>query len=118
MAAAGLQGRLGAMRSYFHSAMGLILAAAAAYVVAGETTTAARPNIVLIMADDMGFSGIGCYGSEIATPNLDRLAAEGLRFSRLYNGARCCPTRASLLTCLYAHQATPSDSVYSAVAVT
>jgi len=64
VAVAGLQGRLGAMRLYFHSAMGLILAAAAAYVVAGETKTAGRPNIVLIMADDMGFSGIGCYGSE------------------------------------------------------
>ena len=64
-----------------------------------------RPNIVLIMADDMGFSDIGCYGSEIATPNLDRLAAGGVRFSQFYNTARCCPTRASLLTGLYPHQA-------------
>ncbi|HDR90014.1 MAG TPA: arylsulfatase [Bacteroidetes bacterium] len=62
------------------------------------------PNIILIMADDMGFSDPGCYGSEIQTPNLDRLAENGLRFSRFYNGARCCPTRASLLTGLYAHQ--------------
>ena len=63
------------------------------------------PNIILIMADDMGFSDIGCYGSEIATPNLDRLAKGGLRFTQFYNGARCCPTRAALLTGLYAHQA-------------
>jgi arylsulfatase len=66
---------------------------------------AARPNIVIILADDMGFSDIGCYGSEIATPNLDRLAAGGLRFTQFYNTARCCPTRAALLTGLYSHQA-------------
>lgn len=64
-----------------------------------------HPNIILIMADDMGFADLGCYGSEIHTPNLDRLAENGIRFSRFYNGARCCPTRASLLTGLYAHQA-------------
>ncbi len=66
---------------------------------------AGRPNIVLIMADDMGYSDIGCYGGEIETPNLDRLAANGLRFTQFYNTARCCPTRASLLTGLYSHQA-------------
>ena len=64
----------------------------------------ARPNIVLIMADDMGFSDIGCYGGEIKTPNLDGLAAKGLRFRQFYNTARCCPTRASLMTGLYPHQ--------------
>jgi len=64
-----------------------------------------RPNIVVIMADDMGFSDLGCYGSEIETPHLDRLAAGGLRFTQFYNTARCCPTRASLLTGLYPHQA-------------
>ena len=64
-----------------------------------------RPNIVLIMADDMGFSDIGCYGGEIRTPNLDRLADSGLRFTHFHNTARCCPTRASLLTGLYPHQA-------------
>ncbi len=64
-----------------------------------------RPNIVLIMADDMGYSDIGCYGGEVNTPNINRLAAEGLRFSQFYNAARCCPTRASLLTGLYPHQA-------------
>jgi arylsulfatase len=64
-----------------------------------------RPNIVLIMSDDMGFSDLGCHGGEIATPNLDALAANGLRFTQFYNNARCCPTRASLLTGLYPHQA-------------
>ena len=65
----------------------------------------ARPNIVLIMADDMGYSDIGCYGGEIETPHLDRLAESGVRFSQFYNTGRCCPTRASLLTGLYSHQA-------------
>lgn len=64
-----------------------------------------RPNIVLILADDMGFSDIGCFGSEIKTPNLDKMAAKGIRFSQMYNSARCCPTRASLLTGLNPHQA-------------
>ena len=63
-----------------------------------------RPDIVLVLADDMGFSDIGCYGGEIDTPNLDRLAANGLRFSQFYNTARCSPSRASLLTGLHPHQ--------------
>ncbi len=66
---------------------------------------AKRPNIILIMADDMGYSDIGCYGGEIHTPNLDGLAAGGVRFTQFYNTARCCPTRASLMTGLYQHQA-------------
>src|SRR3954454_17195364 len=65
----------------------------------------ARPNIIVILSDDMGFCDLGCYGSEIQTPNLDALAAGGLRFTQFYNTARCCPTRASLLTGLYPHQA-------------
>jgi arylsulfatase A-like enzyme len=65
----------------------------------------ARPNIIIIMSDDMGWSDIGCYGGEINTPNLDALAQGGLRFAQFYNNARCCPTRASLLTGLYPHQA-------------
>ena len=65
----------------------------------------ARPNIAIILVDDMGFSDLGCYGSEIPTPNLDKLAARGLRFTQFYNTGRCCPTRASLLTGLYSHQA-------------
>ncbi len=64
-----------------------------------------KPNIVLIMSDDMGYSDIGCYGGEIETPNLNRLAENGIRFTQFYNTARCCPTRASLLTGLYPHQA-------------
>jgi len=64
-----------------------------------------RPNFLVIMADDMGFSDIGCYGSEISTPNIDRLAGEGVRFTQFYNCARCCPTRASLLTGLDNHRA-------------
>lgn len=64
-----------------------------------------RPNIIVIMVDDMGFSDIGCYGGEIETPNIDGLAAEGLRFKQFYNTGRCCPTRASLMTGLYPHQA-------------
>ncbi|MEX2594856.1 MAG: arylsulfatase [Anditalea sp.] len=64
-----------------------------------------RPNIILIMADDLGFSDLGCYGSEINTPNIDYLATNGVRFSSFYNPSRCCPTRASLLTGLYNHQA-------------
>jgi arylsulfatase len=65
---------------------------------------ASKPNIVLILNDDMGFSDIGCYGGEVETPNLDRLAAGGLRFSQFYNTARCSPSRASLLTGLHPHQ--------------
>jgi len=66
---------------------------------------AVKPNIVLILADDLGFADIGCYGSEIQTPHLDRLAERGLRFSQMYNSARCCPSRAALLTGLHPHQA-------------
>lgn len=63
-----------------------------------------RPNVLLILADDMGFSDAGCYGGEIATPNLDRLAAGGLRFTQFYNTARCWPTRSCILTGYYAQQ--------------
>ncbi len=65
----------------------------------------ARPNIIVILVDDMGWSDIGSYGGEIATPNLDKLAENGLRYSQFYNTSRCSPTRASLLTGLYPHQA-------------
>ena len=64
-----------------------------------------RPNMIVIMADDMGYSDLGAYGSEIETPNLDGLAQNGMRFTRFYNAARCCPTRASLLTGMYPHKA-------------
>ena len=61
------------------------------------------PNIVILLADDLGYSDIGAYGGEIQTPALDGLALDGLRFQRFYNGGRCCPTRASLLTGRYPH---------------
>ena len=81
---------------------------AAAVALAGpralRAAPADRPNIVLIMSDDMGFSDLGCYGSEIETPNLDALAKGGIRFTQFYNTARCCPTRACLMTGLYPHQ--------------
>jgi arylsulfatase len=64
-----------------------------------------QPNILLILADDLGYSDLGCYGGEIATPALDALAKNGLRFRQFYNTTRCCPSRASLLTGLYPHQA-------------
>lgn len=74
-----------------------------AALAAGATEPEARrPNIVVILADDLGFSDLGCYGGEIDTPNLDRLAAGGLRFTQCYNTARCWPTRAALLTGYYA----------------
>ncbi|MEO6787554.1 MAG: sulfatase-like hydrolase/transferase, partial [Chthoniobacteraceae bacterium] len=69
------------------------------------TPSLKRPNIVIFLVDDVGFSDIGCYGSEIPTPNLDKLAAEGVRFTQFYNTARCSTTRASLITGLYPHQA-------------
>jgi arylsulfatase len=83
----------------------ILLVAAAVLASPLLTRAAARPNIVVILADDMGFSDVGCYGGEVETPHLDRLAANGLRFTQFYNTARCCPTRASLLTGLYPHQA-------------
>jgi len=78
----------------------------------GPDPTAARPNLVVILADDLGFADLGCYGGEIPTPHLDALAARGLRFTQFYNTARCCPTRASLLTGLYPHQAGVGYMVY------
>src|SRR5688572_17154360 len=64
-----------------------------------------RPNILVVMTDDLGYSDLGCYGSEIETPNLDRLAAGGLRFSQFYNNAKCSQSRVSLLTGRYVYQA-------------
>ncbi|HRK17301.1 MAG TPA: sulfatase-like hydrolase/transferase, partial [Prosthecobacter sp.] len=76
----------------------LLLLAALALPVFGRT------NFVVILADDMGWSDAGCYGGEIATPNLDALARDGLRFTQFYNTARCWPTRSALLTGYYAQQ--------------
>ena len=85
----------------------LLVASAAVEAVAASPVPVEddRPNFVLVMADDMGYSDIGCFGGEIRTPNLDRLAANGVRFTHFYNTARCCPTRAALLTGRYSHQA-------------
>ncbi|MAK28522.1 MAG: hypothetical protein CMI22_09225, partial [Opitutae bacterium] len=74
-------------------------------VLLGPILLGTKPNVVIILSDDMGYSDVGCYGGEILTPNLDSLAENGLRFSQFYNTARCCPTRASLLSGLYQHQA-------------
>jgi len=80
-----------------------------AFSAGRSSAPAKRPNIVIILADDMGYSDIGCFGGEIRTPGIDRLAAGGLRFSHFHNSARCCPSRASLLTGLYPHQAGVGD---------
>ncbi|MGJ8725161.1 MAG: arylsulfatase [Roseibacillus sp.] len=85
--------------------IGSLLSILSLAFVAAVSGQEKRPNIILIMSDDMGFSDLGCYGGEIESPNLDRLAIGGLRFSQFYNTGRCCPTRASLLTGLYPHQA-------------
>lgn len=75
------------------------------YSFTGWSASEDRPNIIVILTDDMGYSDIGSYGSEIETPNIDSLADNGVKFTQFYNTARCCPTRASLLTGLYPHQA-------------
>ncbi|MCF0070624.1 arylsulfatase [Dyadobacter sp. CY261] len=82
-----------------------------ALVPASAQRPSDKPNIVLILGDDMGFSDLGSFGSEINTPNLDRLAGEGLRITQFYNSGRCCPSRAALLTGLYPHQAGIGDMV-------
>ena len=81
------------------------LAGVLGLVLTSTAFAAKRPNIIIAMADDMGWSDIGCYGGEINTPNLDTLADNGVRFTQFYNTGRCCPTRATLLSGTYAHQA-------------
>ena len=73
-------------------------------LVATTAVAAPKPNVLLIMADDLGYSDLGCYGGEIRTPHLDALARGGLRYTQFYNTARCWPTRAALLTGYYAQQ--------------
>lgn len=75
------------------------------FASANHSLTGSKPNIILILADDMGFSDIGCFGSEVSTSNLDKLAARGMRVSQFYNNPRCCPSRASIMTGLYSQQA-------------
>src|SRR5215510_6899698 len=81
-------------RHFFGTMAGAIAAAA----------PAKRPNILLLLADDLGYSDVGCYGAKIETPNIDRLASGGVRFTQLYNNARCCPSRAALLTGQHPHK--------------
>ncbi len=76
-----------------------------------DAQTKKKPNIIVILADDMGYADIGCFGSETKTPNLDDMAAKGLKMTQFYNASRCCPTRASLLTGLYQHQTGVGDMV-------
>ena len=89
----------------FAAVLAVALLFAGAGLAAAHAAGAPRPNIIVIMSDDMGYSDLGCYGGEIETPNLDALAQGGVRFTQFYNTARCCPTRAALLTGLYPHQA-------------
>jgi arylsulfatase len=86
--------------------LSLLLAAPLGLMATGHAAQKpARPNIMIILTDDMGYSDLGCYGGEIQTPNIDQLAATGIRFTQFYNCARCCPSRASLLTGQYPHKA-------------
>lgn len=96
---------LGVARDCRAVAAGFATGFATGLAAASNGRASERPNIVFIMADDMGFSDIGCYGPEIRTPHLDALAEKGVRFRQFYNTARCCPTRASLMTRLYPHLA-------------
>lgn len=96
------------MKNKFCLLIGMVLAG---YLPLGaqKISKDKRPNIVVILADDLGYSDLGCYGGEIKTPNLDQLAGNGIRFTQFYNISRCCPTRASLLTGLYNHDAGIGD---------
>lgn len=89
----------------FLLATSMLLSSCRSADASAATATPDRPNFVIIMADDLGYSDISCYGSEIPTPNLDRLAADGVKFTQFYNAARCCPSRAALLTGVFPHQA-------------
>jgi arylsulfatase len=92
------------LRQLFRLFATLALCTLAGQLPAGGQLPAERPNLMIILADDLGFSDLGCYGGEIETPNLDRLAANGLRFTSFYNSARCWPSRGSILTGYYPQQ--------------
>src|SRR6478752_6550151 len=87
-----------------HSGVALVVVLLVAIISPAAFAKAPRPNVLLILADDLGFSDVGCYGGEIATPTLDALASNGLRYTQFYNTARCWPTRAALLTGYYAQE--------------
>ncbi len=89
----------------FRAVSAILILPASLQAATTDPNPPARPNIVVILADDLGYSDLGCYGSEIATPNLDRLAKEGQQFTEFYTTPRCCPSRAALLTGLYPQQA-------------
>jgi len=98
-----------ASESFMHAAFrifafALVVLLSLGHLARGSESGAERPNVILILVDDLGFSDLGFHGGEIATPNLDALAAGGVRFSQFYNTGRCCPTRASLMTGLHPHQ--------------
>ena len=92
------------MRTWLSASVVLFTSIVVAHAPAAAAESG-KPNVVVILVDDMGWADIGCYGGEVPTPNLDKLAAGGVRFSQFYNTARCSPTRASLLTGHYPHQA-------------
>src|SRR5438067_2258350 len=98
----GSVSRVRRRRSMRSRPLGLLAALLLPSIIAAAD--APRPNIVFILADDLGFSDLGCYGGEVKTPNLDKLAAAGLRFTQFYNTARCWPSRAALLTGYYPQQ--------------
>src|SRR5690606_16501645 len=83
----------------------IVITSALPTIISAQQAAAQKPNILVILADDLGYSDIGAYGGEIKTPTLDKLAEDGRKFTQFYNTARCCPSRASLLTGLYPHQA-------------
>jgi arylsulfatase A-like enzyme len=89
----------------------LTLLAGLGFIASAQKTAAKKPNIIIILADDMGYSDINCFGSDIQTPNINDLAKTGLVMTQFYNASRCCPSRASLLTGLYQHQAGVGDMV-------
>jgi arylsulfatase A-like enzyme len=93
-------------RSFLKTSLaGAGIAALSPSVLIAARAQKKRPNIILIMSDDMGFSDLGCYGGEIETPNLDKIAENGVRFTHCYNAARCCPSRAAIMSGLYSHRA-------------
>jgi hypothetical protein len=94
------------LKRFFTSVMSILAGGALLSPMCGQSAEGAtKPNVIVVLVDDMGYSDLGAFGGEVNTPNIDALAKNGLRFTQNYNSARCCPSRASLLTGLYSHQA-------------